>query len=42
MIDKKESDRIHKTVYGAFGTLESFGEMMVNFETIEINRNRNL
>lgn len=40
LVDKRSFDREKKTVYGTFGTHESFGEKMVRFDTIQINKNR--
>lgn len=42
MVDKREYDRQRKTVYGIFGIHESFGDRVVKFDTIEINKNRKL
>lgn len=41
-VDKREYDRNQRTVYGTFGTHESFGDRMIKFDTAEINKNRRL
>lgn len=40
IVDKRSFDREHTTIYGTFGSNESWGDKMIKFDTAEINRNR--
>lgn len=40
LVDKRNYDKNHKTVYGTFGTNDSWGDKIIKFDTIEINKNR--
>ena len=40
LVDRTTYTNEHKTIYGTYGTHISWGDKMVEFDTIEINRNR--